>query len=238
MQNKTNLWIGGTVFAVLAVLGAGWLLAVGPGFEAVSETAARTEQVESQNRALTAQNTTLRRQYEQIDTLKAELARLNDQIPNTISQDTFFAQLGNVATANGVFIGSLGLQPAVSLGSLAAEPAAAPAEGSDVDATVGAAPVAASSGMAIPVTIDMVGSKDAVLATVGWIQGVDHRLFLVTAIDGRGTRDEGPQGGWPGTSRGDMRVLVTGYIFVQPPVAPVTDQTPPSAITGSQLSPG
>jgi hypothetical protein len=214
MTNKTNLWLGGTVVAVLAILGIGWMLLVGPAFDSVSETNALVDEVEDQNTALRAQTNTLRAQFQNIDTLQAELEVLQTQIPDALGMDTYLKQVSDLAEANGTFVGKVVVSDPVAL--VAPTPApAAPADGSATAAQPPAAPV--SKAVAVPVSIEILGSRDAVLSTVAGLQGVDQRLFLVSRLDGDITKERAASGGYPAMNAGDLLMTVQGYVFVQPP---------------------
>lgn len=257
MQTKMNLWVGGLVFGVVVLLGAGWILLIAPALDEVYATVDQTEQAQARNDSLTAQNATLKRQFADISSLRSDLSDLQEQVPPTPDLDDFLRAVGDTATEHEVFIVSVTPSAASSFTQLltdaavnsvnagvtpatteTAEAAEAPAEGEAAADGTAAAP-ATSSAMAISVTIEMVGPYQNTLDMLSELQADDSRLLLVTAIDAAGTKESPATGGRPATARGDLNITVTGYILVQPGTNqdPV-EQEAPAQSTGGGLAPG
>lgn len=225
MQNKTSVWAGGAAVVIIAIFAAAYFLLIGPVLDSTAETDDQRTQVEAQNQALRTQNTTLRAQFEHIDTLRAQLAVLHVQVPDAVEWDTFTTLVGDLANANGAVV--------TSLTGAAATPLAGMATATPDDATAGAA--ATATGMAIPVTLAFQGSPDAVLGTIENLQGVDQRLFLVQTVEVKGLTPS--ENALPPVAPGDVGAVINGYILVQPPVTSVPDQVPPPPSGGNPFVP-
>ena len=242
MPNKVNLWVAGAVVAVLAIFAAAWFLLISPVLDTASSLDDQRTQVEGQNQALTAQNATLRQQFANIDQMRADLALLHEEIPATVGTDSFLDQLGTIASDNGATITKVDWQPAVAVTKPTTAPAPADASTADASAAGSAdapTPVASPTAttQAIPVSIGVDGSRDAVLGTIAGLQKVDQRLFLVGQIDIKGTPVGQAQPGLPDAVAGDVTAIVSGYIFVQPPLTATSDQQAPQPSTGNQFAP-
>lgn len=222
MQNKTSVWAAGAAVVVIAIFAAAYFLLIGPVMDSTAETDDQRTQVEAQNQTLRSQNATLRGQFENIEQLRVHLAALQVQVPDAAEWDTFTTLVGSIANDNGVTVASITGQPAVSVAGTAA--ATVPSDDAAATSDDAATPVAAT-GQAIPVTIKFQGSSAAVIGTINSLQGVDQRLFLVQAVDLQGMKAS--ESSTPPVAPGSASVEVSGYILVQPPVAPVPNQTPP-----------
>ena len=231
MKNKTSVWVAGAAVVALVIFAAAYFLLIGPVMDSTAETDEQRTQVETQNQSLRSQNATLRNQFENIDQLREQLEVLQVQVPDAAEWDTFTTLVGDLANDNGAIITKITAEPAVAV---AAETAmAAPDETSETSdaaasetAPDGAAGVATATGQAIPVTITLQGSPVAAIGTVNGLQAVDQRLFLAQAIDIHGLKAS--EGATPPVAPGDVSLEVKGYILVQTPVAPVSDQVPPT----------
>ena len=222
MQNKLSVWAGGAALAVVAIFAAAYFLLVGPVRDSTSSTNEQRSQVEAQNQALRNQNATLRGQFEHIDQLRDQLALLQEQVPGSTDWNTFTAQVGDAANANGVVITNLTGGAATALVNASATPGTTPTTGS-------------ATGLAIPVTLAFQGSRDAVLGTISDLQRVDQRLFLIQTAEVSGLAPSTTA--QPPVADGDVGVLINGYVFVQPSDTAVPDQVPPPPLNGNQFSP-
>ncbi|MCL2422956.1 MAG: hypothetical protein FWD11_03530 [Micrococcales bacterium] len=224
MNGRLSMWVGGSLAAVVAIFAAAYFLLIGPVMDSTAATDEQREQVQAQNVTLRNQNTVLEGQFNHINDLRLELKDLHEQIPNRPSWDSFTTMVGNMSNDNGVVITSITGGAATAVGGVAA-----PVPADEDGAAAGAgAPVAAASGMALPVTIAFQGSYGAALATIGDLQQVDQRLMLIQTVEIRGL--EPNESSVPPVAPGDVGVVINGFIFLQPPVAPVPNQKAPEQI--------
>ena len=231
-KNKAGGWIAGTAFVCIAILAAAWFVLVSPTLATAAETRGAAEAQLDQNAIAKVKLAKLKEQFENIDTLRGELAALQLQVPSTADVSTYKRQLDAVAAARSVTIVSVQTSPAVPITppvAPAPEPAAEPAAEGDAavapETPVPAAPPAPES-FVVPVTIDVIGSYDNVLAFLQDLQTGTQRLLLVEQISGTGQKAAEAGNGRPQINEGDLEVVVNGSLYVLPPAAadlPVPD---------------
>jgi cytoskeletal protein RodZ len=199
MNNR--YWVFGTVVIVGAVAALGWFAGIQPALQAAAATDAARVDVEAQNAQYEAQLVQLREDYENIDTLRAEVEALRAVIPNHADYAGFVAELNSLAastatTVTNVVIGDATWYTAAPTDA-AAPPAAtdepltdgtaAPATGTTAAAAEGEqviqlptadGSVNGSNFIAIPVQLQVTGDS---LPFIRALQA-NQRLFLVTGF--------------------------------------------------------
>ena len=103
-KSKAGGWIAGTVAIGLIMAIAAWFLAISPTMATAAETRAAAESQRDQNQIAKTKLVALKKQFENIDALKAELAGLQLQIPTTEDLANYRRQLDAVALAHTVTI--------------------------------------------------------------------------------------------------------------------------------------
>ena len=199
MNNR--YWVVGTVVIVGAVAALGWFAGIQPALQAAAATDAARVDVEAQNALYEAQLVQLREDYENIDTLRAEVEGLRAVIPDHADYAGFVAELNALAgatatTVTNVVIGDATWYTAAPTDAAppatteptptadTAEPdAAAAAAAADGSGQVVPLPgadgsVNGSNFIAIPVQLQVTGDY---LAFMRALQA-DRRLFLVTGF--------------------------------------------------------
>ncbi|MBD7916843.1 type 4a pilus biogenesis protein PilO [Cellulomonas sp. Sa3CUA2] len=233
-EAKSGPWIAGTVVVSLLLGAAGWLLMISPAFAAASETRVEAEAQVAQNDLTRIRINELKTQFEQIDALKAELNGLQAQIPTDGQLAEYRRQIAVTAAAHSVTVVALQTStPTPVLPPVVEAPVEAPAEGeaapTDDAAAAPAAPdpaVAQQALYAIPVTIDIVGTYQNVLAFLADVQSNQPRLLAVETITATSQQAAEASGGKPATAPGDLGLVVAGYLFALPDAAPVTPEVP------------
>ncbi|MBO3085551.1 hypothetical protein [Cellulomonas fengjieae] len=228
-KNKAGGWIAGTAFACILVLAAAWFVLVSPTLATAAETRAAAESQLDQNAIAKIKLAKLKEQFENIDALRSELAALQLQVPPTAELSTYKRQVDAVAAAHSVTIVSFQAATAVGVTPPAApEPVAestdAATEGEAADAVVPAPPVVTT--FTVPVTINVVGSYENVLAFLQDVQTGTQRLMLVEQLAGAAQTPSDASGGKPQLNEGDLELIVTGSLYVLPPTdaaVPVAD---------------
>jgi hypothetical protein len=167
-----------TVVIVAAVLVLGWILGLSP---LLAQAAAADEQrvtVEQTNQAETAKLTEMKAQYDRLDEIELELAKLRISMPAEADTDFTYRLLAQIQAASGATVNSIQTGEALPYGvATGAEVAVAPSEPE----------VATPSGLyTIPITItfDKVPASQ-VMSYASQMQN-GPRLFLVTSITGDG----------------------------------------------------
>ena len=248
-RSKAGTWVGGTVVVALLILVAGWFLLVSPVLAAASETRATAASVQADNIAARQRIETLKAQFATLDEKKAELATLQAQVPTTGQLSDYLRQLDAKAIEHQVVLTSVTpgspelyapttpvpAAPAATDGEASTEGEASTDTGTVTDTTVVAAPVGPTipAGMIdVPVTLTAVGTYANVMAWVESIQERTDRLLLVSSVNGISQEDAPAGGGKPQTTKGDLEVSISGFLYVLPDLnallveAPVDGEVP------------
>lgn len=199
-MDKNRIWTIGSVLLIVAVLGLGFLLGVQPQLAAIATANTERAAVEATNAAAEAKLAALKKQFEGIDELKAELATLVESVPTGANAPELVDQLDALAKGIGVTLTSITVadaQPYTPVEAVAAPaPEPAPESGeASADAVVvvpepvappGAPPltnplVTPGNVAVLQVQVSVKGSYAQVLDYVNGLQS-GKRLFLVTAL--------------------------------------------------------
>jgi len=251
MTGKSTTWIGGTVVVALLILVATWFVGISPTLAATSTAHDAADASDARNVQLQADLDRLEQQFAQLDASKAELAAIGRQIPPQAQLAEYIRTVQATAEATGVaFIGYVAGEPELvvpveveapapavaeePVSPEGAEDAAEPAATETVPA--GFVPVEGFVGMALDVIV--LGPAANVSAFVDQLQTGPERLYLVTALDGEGQKEEEARNGRPATAEGDIELKITGYLYglapltapaptEEPTLAPLPPATPP-----------
>lgn len=233
-SSKAGGWIAGTVFLALLILVAAWFLAVSPLLEEAGDTRDQASAQLDQNVLTKNKISKLKEQFASKDQLEAELVALRQQIPTTGDLATYRREIAEAAAARGVTIVSLSTGTASSVTPAAAAPStddtstddtgtgSSDATTSDASAGAAAAGSAAAEGPAaygVPVSIDVLGSYDAVVAFLSDLQSSVQRLMIVEQLSGTAPAPSDAAAGKPAISQGDLELVITGQVFILPEAA-------------------
>ncbi|HEY8717576.1 hypothetical protein [Pengzhenrongella sp.] len=233
---KKSTWIGGTVFAALAIMAAAWFLAIAPTFSTASQARDQASATRQQNDQLLVKMTTLKADFARLPEYQADLAAIRLQVPADAQLAAYIRQVTAVAKARSVTITAISagtpvtFEPPVPV--VVAAPAAAPtsttgeaspAPATEPVATVPAPSAPVASGPAaplgfttMPLSITVIGSYARTIAFLDDVQKSTPRLFLVAGLAGTALTQSDANGGKPATSVGDQELTITGFAYVQP----------------------
>lgn len=242
-ETKTGAWIAGTVVVSLLLGVAGWFLAISPALASASEKRLEAEAQVAQNDVARARINQLKAQFEQMDSLTAQLGTLRGQLPTDAQLAEFKRQVAATAAVHAVTVIAVQTSTPAPVAAPApaapvadtADPAAAPAEPAADPAAAQPAAAPDASLYAVPVTIDVLGGYANVLAFLSDLQQAQPRLLAVESITNASQQAAEPSGGKPATAAGDLGMVVTGYLFALPAPAaapgaePTADATPAPA---------
>lgn len=236
MGPKKSTWIVGAAFLAAAILAGGWFVAISPTLDTAQATHAEAESVAGHNDMLRLQLSTLKKQYENLDEYKADLAGLAVQIPSEAAISDYLRDVAALAESSGAAIVGVTSGTPLDVVPMAAEVAAvtppvatdgsaAQVPATEAPATESTSPpvtaVPAQTGVepipgfvAVPIDVVALGTVPDVVAFLDALQSGPQRLFLVTALDGRGQDEAEASGGRPATARGDLELRITGYVYV------------------------
>ncbi|MCL3862843.1 type 4a pilus biogenesis protein PilO [Actinotalea sp. K2] len=241
---KASRWIAGTVVVALLIVAGVWFLAVTPKLTEAQETRDITESELARQDILQLQLATLKKQYEDLDSYKAQLEAIQVQFPQDADLADYLREIDAAAAAHGVTI--VGLTPGlpqlvVPPVSVAPVPAAEEADAEEVpaeeadditrDPTQDAAPepvAEATRLVGIPMSITLVGPYANVSAFLEALQEGTRRLYLVTSLNTSALPLAEASGGRPATQAGDLDMTIDGMIYVLPAVdVPAVDGEEP-----------
>ncbi len=187
-----RLWTVIGAFGAIAILAATWFLAVSPRITEAQLADSSREQAEAQNVVLAAELQRLQAQFDDIETLRGDLAELQQALPPDLRSSDFVRQLNTLAAETGVTLSSIVIQGAgvfvPSGGSVveqqpdatgdATESETPPADVAPIQTVPVAPGVDADNFVLIPIAIEASGSYDAVVAFLEAVQQ-GTRLVLV-----------------------------------------------------------
>ncbi|GIG35111.1 hypothetical protein [Cellulomonas pakistanensis] len=246
MENvKKSTWVAGTVLLAVAILALSWFVLISPVVAKTARAAEDTQIAEDRNSTLAAQLARLEQQFAELGSYEEQLALIEREIPATGRTSDFLRTVDSIAAASGAAVvdASVGVPEAVAPAAVEAAPSsgdateegasgegATDADGSEEGAgasTSGPSAAAPIPGfVAVPVTITALGNPVDVLSFLGTLQEDSDRLFLVTSLDGTGQDEAEASGGRPATAKGDLELLISGYVYVlQDPTAAAGDAT-------------
>lgn len=243
-MNMNRMWVLGAALLIGIVAVLGWMLGISPKLSEAKEAKAQQTTVETQNADLEAQLVTLKKQFESIDDLRGELADLRESVPSDPDMAAFVGQLDTMAEKHRVTLTQITVSDAQPYVPVIAAPAAepAPAQGAatgdaaaaPVDAAAAAAAAAeaaaaavvpapvvnplvtAQNFVAVPISVEVDGRYDDVLAFVAGLQE-GKRLVMVTTFK---TSEEEDSGNVTGT------ITAFVYVLIDPNAAtPATEAT-------------
>lgn len=209
MNNKLWLLIAGV--AGVAVLALGWFLGVSPKLDEMSAANEQRSSVDAQNVLHEQRLAALKKDFEQIDTLKQQLAEAQQSLPPGDDLSTFLGELHALEGTSGVVLTSFGAGDGLKY-------VAAPGEVTDPLVT-------ADNFIAIPIDLTVQGTRPQVIEFISDLQ-YGNRLFLVikltvaqstNAVVADAEADEGPV---VGAYEGNISGFV--YVLVDPSAPPPT----------------
>jgi Tfp pilus assembly protein PilO len=214
-----RLWTLGVVAFVLAVVVFGWLFAISPALASADAARAQTKTVDAQNAGTKASNAVQESKLAKLPELKAELAALQLQMPQSQQLEDFLDEIAALAAKSEVAVDTAAMSEAIPYGGAAVAggaaatstpapsttptPTASSAPAAGAPAAPAAQPDAALAGkfFTIPVSIKVKGTLDHVMGFVDSMQ-TGQRMFAVTAV------------AFVGGKSGPPEATLTGSIFV------------------------
>lgn len=233
IKSKTAPWVLGAVVLSVAIVALAWFFVISPVLE---ETAQAREQIDDQsarNDLLVVQNAQLKKQFENIEEYRDQLAEYRVGVPDAVQQREFTLELAGLSAATDAFIVEIAFESStlitedasgissVDLEALRGDASSDEDSGDDAseDAVTTVPPTtenrAAPNGLyGIPVRITVLGAPEATTAFLSMLQQETDRLFFVADVDVIGQDESGASGGRPATRQGDAELTINGYLYV------------------------
>ncbi|MCU1561515.1 MAG: hypothetical protein JWP90_2468 [Mycetocola sp.] len=220
-MDKTRIWILASAIVMIGILALGYFVGIDPQLKAKASTDEQRVSVEAQNTATGLTIAKMKKDFESIEALKAELIALRGSIPDAGELPKFLTQLDTVAAESNTKVTSLTVSeaipytaPATSIVVPVEEPAgdadaAAKAPGEpvpavpDVPTTITDPRITPENFVAIPVDVTVEGDKVGARLFLDKLQH-GTRLFMATQISLMPIDDK------PGI----FTSQVTGYVYV------------------------
>jgi Tfp pilus assembly protein PilO len=239
-------WSVGAAVLVLAILAAGWFLLVAPKHHATADLKTKSTSQVQANAQLQQQIQVLQAQQQDLPQQQAKLASLSTQIPGNPALPTLIRDLTAAANKVGLSIDSMAPAPPVALvAPLAAVAPVPPASTTDTSGgtdstdstattttTPVAPPVATSTLFQVPLTLSVTGSYFEVEQFLNKLEGMKRSILIsgLTMTPGSGVSTTTTSGG-SDASASDLKVVLTGRVFLTQNSAPTT--TTPVASTAT-----
>src|SRR5438270_9236873 len=168
-MNKTRQWATLTAVACLAILAAGWFVAVKPQRSHAAQLRTQTQSVESSNNQLTSQVNQLKEQQKNLPAQQKLLSQIATKIPDNPALPSLIRQLS--AAADGAGVNLISLAPGAP--TVASARAATAATSATTTATAGASPLAS-----IPLTIQVQGTYFNVEQFLSAIESLSRAMLV------------------------------------------------------------
>ncbi len=217
-----RLWLLGSIAAIATIVVLGWVLGISPKLLEVERAAAEQATVDQGNLAQQAALAQLKEQGANLDEVRAEVKKLQSDVPDEVLSEDFVDQVTSNSLAAGVVVKRITLGEATPWGS------SLDSEGgsSTADQEGSAAPpypTAEEGVYTVSVTIEVVGEPLQVIAFSRLMQE-GPRVFLNDTFSY--------------AYKPDQKGTLTGYLFVyrDPTVAPPAE-VEPSDDTTSEPTP-
>jgi len=194
-MSSNRIWTIGAAVVILGVLVATWFLGVSPQITAAGAAATERTDVEAQNQVQEAALNALKKQFDELDTIKADLDDARKVVPSARDKSLFSKQIDQLSTKYGITITSLAF----------ADPKPFVPYTSD-DPELGGALAQVNEGnfLVIQVDITAIGPTKSMMAFVQAMQ-TGERLYLLHDL----SMTEAVYGG-----NNEIDVALSGEVFV------------------------
>ena len=218
MNNKFWFLIAGIVG--VAVLALGWFLGLSPKLDEMNAANEQRTSVEAQNRLHEVKLAELKKEFEQLDSLKTDLATAQSSLPPGDELSTFLGELHSLEASSGVVLTTF------SAG-----------DGENYVAAPGTGPasplVTEKNFIAIPIELAVTGTRPQVIAFLSDLQ-YGKRLFLVIKVSVAQSKGASSSDPAAAAAADAYDGTVSGYVYVLvDPSAPPPSPTPVGALDSS-----
>ncbi|TFB75948.1 hypothetical protein E3O06_04760 [Cryobacterium glaciale] len=210
-MTTTKWWAVGAILVIVLVVSAGFTLGISPKLEELSASRATRTAALAQNEVYELQLAALQREFDGLETVQDELAVLREAIPEGAALPAFVGQLDAIAGRTSVTLTEFSSADALLYAPVVPDttvpdttvpdttvPDTTAPGAADAAAAAPSALVTTDNFVAVPVTISVTGSFDAVLQFLDGLQS-GQRLMTVTSFSS-------------GTPSADAPDRVTGQI--------------------------
>lgn len=179
MSDKKKFWVVSSVFAMVVIVGGGWLVGIAPQLAVVATANQNRASVEIKNAANQVLLTRLKKDYQNIDDLKKQLDSLRVTVPASAEISTFVTELNTLANLHQITVKSISVSDAKPYTPVESAPASTPEKAAG--ATAPNPKITAANFIVIPVQFSVTGDYAKVLNFVHDVQ-IGPRLFFVSTL--------------------------------------------------------
>lgn len=232
-MDKNKIWIAGSVLLMVVALGLGWFLGVEPQLSSAAVAESQRASVQALNVQQEATLASLKKNFANMNALKAQLADLSESVPSDTAIPAFVDEVDAIGSSTGVTVAGIAVAdakpytpvspPAPTGGAATPTPTATPSPGATPTATPTPTPTAvpgmppvtsskltSANFSSLAVTLTVKGTYGQALAFVNGLQ-TGKRLFLVNGIN---TTTATSSSGSAKAAPGEETTTVNGLIFV------------------------
>ncbi|HEY9497724.1 MAG TPA: type 4a pilus biogenesis protein PilO [Terrimesophilobacter sp.] len=215
MNNKFWLLIAGVVG--VAILAMGWFLGVSPKLDEMNAANEQRASVEAQNQAHEAKLVELKKEFQQLDALKTELADAQASLPPGDELSSFLGELHRLEASSGVVLTTFGAGDGQNY-------VAAPG------ATTLSPLVTQDNFIAIPIDLTVQGTRPQVMEFLSDLQ-YGKRLFLVIKLTVAQSKEAASKDAEGASTVDAYQGTISGFVYVLvDPSAPPPTPTPVGAL--------
>lgn len=217
MNNRILILV--TVIASIAIVALGLVIGVSPNLASSAKSEIERAAVDGQNSIYEADLARLKKQFESIDDIKAELADLQESLPADAQTAEFLRAISDAATKTGVVLNEFAQEAPVVYGQF---------DSGDGSGTEASASISGGTLLGIPVS-QSVSSFDFG-AIINFVRELQYgtRLFVITDLKLTvETVDEAPRG----------TLMITGYMYTLADPDAQTDAVPLPTETEAPVEP-
>jgi Tfp pilus assembly protein PilO len=188
-MSRIQQWVAGTVVAVLAIVAAGWFVAIAPQKHKASSVSSQAAGEEQDNAGLRNRVTALTAQMSAVPAEEASVAAIAAKIPADPELPSYVRALSTIASQTGVDLISIapGVPTTVVVPAATVAPAPAASGGASTAATPAAAAPSAASLQAISIGIDVQGGYFQIQQFTAALQRLARSTVVTTLTLAPGT---------------------------------------------------
>jgi len=211
---NNRLWIIGSMALVLAIIAMGWFLGVSPKLSEAASASDQRTAAEAQNLTQEREVAKIKKQYERLPELQAELATVRAAVPSGGAMSALLDELHSLEQQNNVTLTDFTAGDAQPY---------TPVESTSPRLVTTNSLVTAENFVAIDVSVSVTGDESRVMNFINGLQ-TGSRLFLVTDLALTQTLADSDSS----TSSDTAQAAISGLVYVlldNPPAPAKTAKT-------------
>lgn len=211
MTTNNRLWLIGSILLSVAIVAMGWFIGVSPKLSEAANASTQLATVEAQNVVHEAEVVAIKKQYEQLPALQAELATLREAVPADDQLSTFLGELHSLEQKNDVSVTDFTASDGQEY---------APIESTVPALNITNPMITKDNFVAIKVDVEVSGENANVMNFIEGLQ-TGERLFLVTDLAlNQGASGSSAESGGGGSASAKATISGLVYVLLDKPPTP------------------